>query len=216
MPSASAVLARCPSKCSSVDSISLRSISCRLSPTGNSSCAATASAPAPRSAKDAIRRPKWLHRHPARWLASRCSATRAHFPASGSPTASRAHQVRAWRARDAGGPPSKPGSTRPVPEYLHAAAQRRHFERDHRQTIEQIFAKTTGSDFLPQIAVGRGQHAHVDLPRLTRTDALKTLFLQDPQQLGLQCQVDLRDFVQAGSCRRRPIRSGRSAPHRPR
>ena len=69
-------------------------------------------------------------------------------------------------------------------------------ERHHRQAEIQIFAEPAGRHLGLQIAVGGGQHAHVHVDRLARSDALEILFLQHAEQFGLQAQVDFGDFVE--------------------
>ena len=75
-------------------------------------------------------------------------------------------------------------------------AQRRHGKRNDSQSIIQVFAKTAGGNFLLQIAIARGQHAHVNIYGIAGADALERFFLQHAQQFRLQRQIDLADFVE--------------------
>ena len=52
------------------------------------------------------------------------------------------------------------------------------------------------SDLLFQIPIGRGNDPDVDLAGAILPDELEGPFLQDAQQLALQIQGDLADFVQ--------------------
>ena len=47
-----------------------------------------------------------------------------------------------------------------------------------------------------QVAVGRGDHAHIHPPRLGRADALDLAVLDDAQELGLHGERELANFVQ--------------------
>ena len=75
-------------------------------------------------------------------------------------------------------------------------AQRRNVQLDHVQAIIQIFAKAAGRHFGFQIAVRGGDHLHVDVHRMSRTDRSDFLLLQHAQQLGLQVERHFADFVQ--------------------
>ena len=75
-------------------------------------------------------------------------------------------------------------------------AQRRQVDFDDAQPVEQIAAKAARGRLDPQIAVGRGDHMDVHLPGFERTDALHFAVLDGAEQLGLQRQRQLADFVQ--------------------
>ena len=53
------------------------------------------------------------------------------------------------------------------------------------KTIEKVGAEAAGLDGLPQVSVGRGNHAHVHVQRTAAADRLKLLFLQNAQELYL-------------------------------
>ena len=81
----------------------------------------------------------------------------------------------------------------------HVAAsfpQGRQMQRNDVQAIEQILAKTPGSHFRFQIAVGRRHDAHVHFLADIAAHTLKFPFLQHPQNLDLQTQIHFPDFVQ--------------------
>ena len=47
-----------------------------------------------------------------------------------------------------------------------------------------------------QVAIRRGEYAHVDGPRPVLTDAPDLAFLQDPEQFDLHGRRDIADFVE--------------------
>ena len=74
--------------------------------------------------------------------------------------------------------------------------QRRHMKRDHIQAVEQIFAEIAALDFLFQILVGGGDHAHVHLNGFRGAHRLKALLFERPQNLGLRLERHVADFIQ--------------------
>ena len=64
-------------------------------------------------------------------------------------------------------------------------AERRHRDRNDVQTVVQILLEPAVADELAQVAVGRGDHAHVDLNRPLGPERLELALLQHAQQLGL-------------------------------
>ena len=68
--------------------------------------------------------------------------------------------------------------------------------RQHMQAVKQVFTKTPVTHHLQQIARGGGHHAHVKTHNLVRAQWLNLALLQGPQQLGLQAQRHVADFVQ--------------------
>lgn len=75
-------------------------------------------------------------------------------------------------------------------------AQRRHVDGEHRQPVIQIRAKTPGADLLFEIAVGGGDHARIRGAAVGFADTLKLAVFQHAQQLGLQIQRQLADFIE--------------------
>ena len=65
-------------------------------------------------------------------------------------------------------------------------AQRRHLDRHDRQPIIQIVAKGAVGDHLLQVAVRRGDHAHVDPDRAVLADLVDLPLLQDAENLDLE------------------------------
>ena len=73
-----------------------------------------------------------------------------------------------------------------------AAAAHRHDV----EPVEQILAEAAARDLLLEVAVGRGDEAHVDVDRLDAADALELALLQRAQQLDLHLDRDLADLVE--------------------
>ena len=96
-------------------------------------------------------------------------------------------------------------------DVLRPLAQRRQRDRDDVEPVVQVLPEPAVRDELPQVAVGRGDDAHVDLDRLrVRPSALELALLQHAQQLGLELERDARRSRRGRSSRRRPARSGPS------
>src|SRR5215212_8029613 len=70
-------------------------------------------------------------------------------------------------------------------DVLAAIAQRREADLDGVQPEQQVLAKTPRRDFIFERCIGRGDQAHVDAPRLRRTDALELARLDNAQKLCL-------------------------------
>ena len=81
-------------------------------------------------------------------------------------------------------------------DVLAALAQRRQLHRDHVQPVEEILAERAVGDHLREVAVGRGDDAHVDLDRVRVADALELALLQHAQQLRLQRRAHRPDLVE--------------------
>ena len=60
----------------------------------------------------------------------------------------------------------------------------------------EVLAELAGRDRRLQIAVGRGDDAHVDLQHLLAADARELARLQHAQHLGLRGQVHVADLVE--------------------
>ena len=81
-------------------------------------------------------------------------------------------------------------------DVLRAFAQRRNLNREDRQPEKEIFAELPLGHPLLQIAVRRGHDAHVDDQRLRAADPFEPLLFQRAQNLGLQGQRQITDFVE--------------------
>src|SRR5262249_42679812 len=75
-------------------------------------------------------------------------------------------------------------------------AQRRNAYAYDGQPMVQVRAEASSFDFARQIAVGRGNHAHVDTTVGRVTDASDGSLLQHAQQARLQLRLELADLVQ--------------------
>src|SRR3954468_18259601 len=69
-------------------------------------------------------------------------------------------------------------------------------DRDHVQPVIQIRAELPGRNKLSKVLVSGRHHAHIYPNRLSAPQSFELLFLQDAQQLGLQFQWKIADFVQ--------------------
>ena len=78
------------------------------------------------------------------------------------------------------------------------------------QPVEQILLELAVGDQLPQVAVGGGDDADVDLLGALGAERLELALLQHAQQLGLQRRRHRADLVEEDACRRRPARTGPS------
>ena len=71
-------------------------------------------------------------------------------------------------------------------------------------------------DLLLEIAVRRGDDAHVDLDRLAAADPLELALLQDAQQLDLHVQRELADLVEEQRAAVGQLEPAQPARHRAR
>ena len=80
---------------------------------------------------------------------------------------------------------------------LAALAQRRHRQVDDVEAVEQILAERPLRDHVAQVAVGRGDDAHVDPARdAVGADLLHLAGFHEPEQQPLHAQGHLADFVE--------------------
>ena len=69
-------------------------------------------------------------------------------------------------------------------------------DRKHVEAVIQIRAKAALLDAVQEVAVGRGEDAHVDFDGLAAADAFKLTLLQHAQEFRLQVGRDLAHFVE--------------------
>jgi len=86
-----------------------------------------------------------------------------------------------------------PGQWQDVPRPV---AQRVQLQGHHVQPVVQVFAEMPGVDRLLQLHVGRRQHPHIDRDTLARAQAHHFTLLQHAQQLDLDRQRQVTDFVE--------------------
>src|ERR1700719_4135438 len=79
---------------------------------------------------------------------------------------------------------------------LAAVAQRRQREEDNIQTVAEGDAKFTPIHHFHQVTVRRRYQPNVHLVGMSSAQTLELLFLQDAQQLGLQCRGNIAHLVQ--------------------
>ena len=70
-------------------------------------------------------------------------------------------------------------------DILRTFRQRRDFEVNHIQAIEEIFTKLAARHRFGQIAVGRGDNPHIDVYVTVAAERSDFAFLQHAQQLHL-------------------------------
>ena len=75
-------------------------------------------------------------------------------------------------------------------------AQGQQRKADNIQAVIEILAEMSGIDGLLQVDVGGSQHPNVDRGAFARTQPHNLLFLQDAQQLDLDGQRQVADFIQ--------------------
>ena len=92
-----------------------------------------------------------------------------------------------------------------------AFTQGRQFQRDYVQAVVQVFTELADLRQALEVAVGRGDQAHIDLLRLHRADAANFTFLQHAQQASLGFERQFADFVEEQACRRPPLPPDRHA-----
>ena len=73
-------------------------------------------------------------------------------------------------------------------EITGALPQGRQLHGQDVETVVEIFAEVPGLDLFGQIAVGRGDHAHVDLAHQILTEALDFTLLERAKQLRLRAK----------------------------
>ena len=74
--------------------------------------------------------------------------------------------------------------------------QRRNVNGKHVHPIVQVGAEFLIGDQLSQIAIGGGDHTHIDMKRFRAADALERSILQNAQELGLELQRQVADLVE--------------------
>ncbi len=77
-----------------------------------------------------------------------------------------------------------------------ALAQRRQIEGDYIQAVEKVLAEFPFLHHLPEVNVGGGNDAHVDLDFLHAAQVHKLAVLQNAQDLGLRVHAHGADFVE--------------------
>ena len=88
-------------------------------------------------------------------------------------------------------------------EVVVAGTQRRQGDRGHADAVVEVAAEPPGGDLVAQVAIGDGDQAHVDMPRLGIAEPVDHAFLQRPQQHRLQVERHFADLVEA---ERAPVR----------
>src|SRR5258708_6662134 len=77
-----------------------------------------------------------------------------------------------------------------------ALTQGRETQFDKVQAVKQILAEFALLHHFLQVAIGGGDQPNIDIDSLVAAEALKSFFLQHAQQLRLQAQTEVADFVE--------------------
>jgi hypothetical protein len=80
-----------------------------------------------------------------------------------------------------------------------ALAKRWHHHAHHMQSVEEIRAEGATVDFAAKVAIGRGDHPHVDGHLLHAAHRDDDALLENTQQLGLNLERQLAHFVEKDS-----------------
>ena len=75
-------------------------------------------------------------------------------------------------------------------------SQRRQRDRKDAQAVIQIGTKAALADRILQVAISGRDHAYVHLYRVAAADSFKLTFFKHAQELGLQVQRQLADFIE--------------------
>ena len=81
-------------------------------------------------------------------------------------------------------------------QVLEPLAQRRRADRDHVEAVVEVLAEAPGLDLLREVAIGGGDHAHVDLDGRRGAHRLDLAVLQHAQHLGLGARRHVADLVE--------------------
>src|SRR5229473_8570679 len=81
-------------------------------------------------------------------------------------------------------------------DVLASLTQGRQRDRKYVQAIVQVATKLVTLHHLFQVPVSRRDQPHVDVMGAATSETLKFLFLQNPQQLGLQRKWYVADFIE--------------------
>ena len=81
-------------------------------------------------------------------------------------------------------------------DVVRALAQRHEIDREHVEPEIKVFAEAAAPHLRLQVAIGRGDHAHIDMARALLADALELALLQHAQKLALKLERYLADLVE--------------------
>ena len=81
-------------------------------------------------------------------------------------------------------------------DVLASLAQRGKRDRKDIQPVVQIVPEPVLSNFVSQVAIGGGNHPHVDVHRARASESLELPLLQDAQQLRLELDRKVTDLVE--------------------
>ena len=102
-----------------------------------------------------------------------------------------------------------PGELRDV---IASLAKRSHFQRKNVQSIVEILAKSSGSNFRLEAAIGGRNDAHIHAFGFVFADALVLFLLKHAEELALQLERNLPDLVEKQRAAILPPRNDRPGP----
>src|SRR5271157_939878 len=79
---------------------------------------------------------------------------------------------------------------------LSSLPKRRDLNRKHVQSIKQVFAKLAFANHRGKIPMCGGDDSHIDMDRFGTPQTFELLLLNGTQQLWLQFQADVADFIE--------------------
>jgi hypothetical protein len=101
---------------------------------------------------------------------------------------------RHWNSIRHGITPGEEGNQ--IDNVIAALSQSRQVDRNHVQTIKQVFAKPPGCNLILKIDVCGRDDPHVHSNRASIPDAFEFMFLKNSQQFHLQLVADAVDFIE--------------------
>ena len=81
-------------------------------------------------------------------------------------------------------------------DVLGTLAQRRDRDLEYVEAVIEVLAEALPRDGVGEVAVGRGDEAHIGLERAGPAQALELPLLEHPQELGLHHRAHLGDLVE--------------------
>jgi hypothetical protein len=79
---------------------------------------------------------------------------------------------------------------------LAALAEQRQIQSEHVDSVEQVWPEPSRVGFCLQILIGRAQYPDVNLAFHLIPNSAKSAVLQEMQQLALEMQIQIRNFVE--------------------
>ncbi len=94
--------------------------------------------------------------------------------------------------------------------------ERRKRDGKHIEAVIKIHSEQLLGDQRREILIGCGHHAHIDATRIRAAQPFEFLLLQNPQQLRLQFERNIADFIQEQRAAVRRLETAHLLRHRAR